>query len=250
MNWFWLAPLAFATAGLAADEVARPRVLVLPPTSTVVDAATAGSIANLILVEVSRERRLDVISADDVKRLAELEGEKQALGCTRTDCLAELAGALGARYVIFGDVGPLGAQKILNLNLFDSQTASAVNRTTTRFTAVEELPDVLPGVVGQLIAPLAATTKPTAAGPPTPPPPPPAPAATTSGGTSPLLTWGLVGSGAVVFVVGGAYDAAAPSSGDEKVNGLDFIGPFVMVVGAGLAATGAALLLFSGGSDV
>ena len=225
-------------------------MLVLPPTSTVVDAATAGSIANLILIEVARERRLDVISADDVKRLAELEGEKQALGCSSNDCLAELAGALGARYVIFGDVGPLGAEKTLNLRLFDSQTASAVNRTTTRFTAVEELADVLPAVVGQLIAPLAARATPTAAATPTADVPPPAEAATTTTGTSPILTWGLVGSGAVVFVLGGAYDATAPSSGDQKVNGLDFIGPFVMVVGAGLAATGAAMLLFSGGSDV
>lgn len=246
MHWFCLVSLALSAApALAADEGARPRVLVLAPTSTVVDAATAGSIANLILVEVSRERRLDVISADDVKRLAELEGEKQALGCSSNDCLAELAGALGARYVIFGDVGPLGAQKILNLNLFDSQTASAVNRTTTRFTAVEELADVLPSVVGQLIAPLAAQ-----GAAPVAPANPPQAAAPAGEGASPLLTWGLVGGGAVVFVVGGAYDATAASSGDQKVNGLDFIGPFVMVVGAGLAATGAALLLFSGGSDV
>ena len=249
------APLTTATSTptpptptATSTTAARPRVLVLEPTSTVIDPATRGTIANLIIVEVAREKRLDVISAADVKRLAELEGEKQASGCSSSDCLAELAGALGARYVVFGDVGPLGKQYLLNLNLFDSQTASAVNRATVRFAGVEELPDLMPKAVATLIAPLAnsstTTTTPTTttAANPTPPNPPKPPGEA----PSPVLSWGLVGAGGALFAVGVAVDALSPTSSNHRPDGVDFGTVIAMGVGLAAAGTGAVLLVTGG----
>ena len=166
MRVLLLSLVASLVPGIAvAAEEEKPRLLVLEPSSDVVDKPTLNTIASLMLVELSKQHGLDVISASDVKRLAELEGEKQAMGCADSSCLAELAGAMGARYVVFGDVGTLGSLMILNLNLFDSQKATAVNRTTVQSNGIEELPSKLAAGLVELAAPLNAgpTTTTTAA---------------------------------------------------------------------------------------
>lgn len=42
------------------------------------------------------------------------------MGCGDSSCLAEIAGAMGAEFVVFGDVGKLGETFVINLNLFDN----------------------------------------------------------------------------------------------------------------------------------
>lgn len=244
-----VAVCAGAGAAHAADAAAhaadaRPRVLVLEPASEVVDKPTLNTIASLMLVELSKNPGLDVISASDVKRLAELEGEKQQMGCADSSCLAELAGAMGARYVVFGDVGRLGSLILLNLNLFDSSTATAVQRTTVQASGVEDLPQKLGPGVRALVAPLfGAKTATTEA-----PAPTPAVATEASSGPSPALTWGLIGGGLVVMAGGGVFDLLSPTSNNNKVDAVDFIGPTAMVVGIG-AAAGGAILMATGGGD-
>lgn len=236
-----------ASSASAAD--AKPRVLVLEPASEVVDKPTVNTIASLMLVELSKNPGLDVISASDVKRLAELEGEKQSMGCADSSCLAELAGAMGARYVVFGDVGKLGKLIILNLNLFDSAKATAVNRTTVQATGVEDLPAKLGPGVRELVAPLfgaPANSAPVEVAKTEEPPK--KEEASSSSGPSPALTWGLIGGGLVVMAGGGVFDLLSPSSNNKGVDALDFVGPSAMVVGIGAAAAGA-ILMATGGSD-
>lgn len=232
-----LATLLGGGAALA-DDV-KPRVLLLEPASEVVDKPTVNTIANLMLVELSKNSGLDVISANDVKRLAELEGAKQSLGCADSSCLAELAGAMGARYVIFGDVGKLGSLIILNLNLFDSSKATAVNRTTVQASGIEDLPAKLGPAVRELVAPLFGAPENSA---------PVEVAKTEPSSPSPALTWGLIGGGLGVMAGGGAFDLLSPSSNNKDVDALDFIGPMAMVVGIAAAAAGA-VIMATGGSD-
>ncbi|MDP2342256.1 MAG: hypothetical protein Q8O67_14965 [Deltaproteobacteria bacterium] len=238
-----LAAALMSTSAVAADD-ARPRLLVLEPSSEVVNKPTLNTIASLMLVELSKQHGLDVISASDVKRLAELEGEKQSMGCADTSCLAELAGAMGARYVVFGDVGQLGSLIILNLNLFDSSKATAVNRTTVQANGVEDLPSKLAAGLRELTAPLnagggaAAATTTTTETPPAVKGEPP----------SAALTYGLIGGGVAVALAGGGFDLLSPTSDDNgKLDGFDFIGPTVMVAGIGVAIAGVVLMI--GGGD-
>ena len=228
-------------AARAAED--RPRVLVLEPTSEVVDKPTLNTIASLMLVELSKNPGIDVISANDVKRMAELEGEKQRMGCADSSCLAELAGAMGARYVVFGDVGKLGTLIILNLNLFDSSKATAVNRTTVQASGAEDLPAKLGPGVRELVAPLFGATAPL----PTPvaatTPAPVSSSSVASSGPSPALTWGLVGGGVGVLVIGGVVDQLSPFSADGKLELVDFIAPTVMVAGVGAAVAGVVMMM-------
>src|SRR5688572_14276841 len=112
-----------ALAGPArADEPAR--VLVLEPTGDEVEASVRAAVASLVSIELAKNQGLEVVASTDVKKMAALEAEKQTLGCDDAgSCLAELAGAMGARYVVFGDAAKLGSLTVINLSLFDSTAA-------------------------------------------------------------------------------------------------------------------------------
>jgi hypothetical protein len=231
-----------SAASSAVADAAKPvpvQVLVLEPTSSVLDGPTRTTVANLMVVELGRERGLVVIGANEVQRLAALESDKQVAGCTQSDCLSELAGALGARYVVFGDVGPLGSRQVLNLNLFDAQQAMAISRTAITFTRVEELPALLPEPLHALTAPLLHTTSTLA----------PAVVGTTSTGPSPLVPVCLIVAGGVVAASGVGYDLLSPTSDDASFDAYDMLGPAGVVLGVGLAATGVVMLVFGGGNE-
>lgn len=110
--------------------------------------STTGSIVS---AELASYPDLDVIANADVRRMIELEGARQLSGCDDTSCLAELAGALGARLVVFGSVGVLGTSTVVNLNLFDSSTAQSAGREFVELKDPAELTRVLPGRVRSLL---------------------------------------------------------------------------------------------------
>jgi hypothetical protein len=239
--------LALLAAGPALATTIR--VLVLEPTSDQVDKGVLQSVTSMISVELARQQSFEVISSDEVKKLAELEADKQSLGCSEGACLAELAGAMGARLVVFGDAAMLGTLVVLNLNVFDSAAARSVGRSSLTAKGLEDLPEKLPGSVKELMGAILAREaeiERVAAGDDAPPPPPPdnAPAPWMA-----IVGWGLVGTGAVVAAGGIGYDAVAVSSVDRQLNAFDFIGPAALVVGGGLVAGGLAVALIMGGSD-
>lgn len=231
--------LASSSSSPAAFTPAAPlQVLVLEPTSSVLDGPTRTTVANLMVVELGQQQGLTVIGANEVQRLATLESDKQLAGCTQSDCLSELAGALGARYVVFGDVGPLGARQVLNLNLFDAQQAMAISRTAITFTSVEELPALLPAPLQALTAPLLRTSQPATVATPAAPPPP-----------SPVMPVALIVAGALVAGGGTTFDLLSPTSDDKRLDAWDGLGPTGVVLGIGLAATGVVMLVFGGSNE-
>jgi hypothetical protein len=122
--------LSCATHAQAEAEQAPLRVLVLDFTATGVDEDTAALVGRVVAAEVARRSELEVLSADDLRRAMALEGEKQKIDCVTDSCLAEIAGALGAQLVIFGDVGALGDQLVLTLTLFDAHAAATRHRVS------------------------------------------------------------------------------------------------------------------------
>lgn len=228
--------LLVSTAVRAESATPRPRVLVLEPASKSFDAATTSTIAGLIIVELGQDPCLDVISAAEVQRLAELEGDRQAVGCGDESCLAELAGAMGARYVVFGDIGSLGSLVVMNLNLFDNQTTRAIHRVTVQADGIAKLPAALPGPVRALRQALVTgTTSSTATSTSTTSPTPtPAPADTATSGDAgvPVLPWVLIGSGAALAVGGLAGDVFSPTSKNGVYDAFDIAWP----IGYGVVA--------------
>jgi outer membrane cobalamin receptor len=78
--------------------------------------------------------------------MLEIEKQKRLAGCTDRECAGEIAGALGVRWVIAGNVGLFGETYLVNLKLFDTANSLVVGRVTRKIRGgeealLEELPD-------------------------------------------------------------------------------------------------------------
>lgn len=117
-----------------------------------VDPGVARTLTDLITTRVSQADGFVALSSADVKNLVELEGQKQALGCEGTTvCLAEMAGALGARFVVFGRVSPLGEQLVVNMSLLDVERVTPLKRTALQADDIGEVGARLDEAVGPLL---------------------------------------------------------------------------------------------------
>lgn len=123
---------AEAPAGEAAASAASAplKVLVLDFAAEDADRPVAKTIGEMVAVSLSRRSYLDVLTGADVRSIAQMEGDRAALGCEGdSSCLAELAGAMGARLVVHGNVGRLGDLYVVTLNVFNAESARAGART-------------------------------------------------------------------------------------------------------------------------
>jgi hypothetical protein len=150
-----LIALLLTSGAAVADE--KPQVLVLDlQRGSETPANIARTLTDLLTVEASNHPGLKVLSGADLRSLAELESERAMLGCDDSSCLAELAGAIGARFVITGRVSKLGGLWLMQLSLFDAIAAEAISRVALKATSVEAFVDELPGGVKTLLAGVAA----------------------------------------------------------------------------------------------
>lgn len=244
-----------------------------------VDAGTVNTLTGIISAEMSDYRAIDVVANADVRRMMELEGEKQAVGCGDTSCLADIAGAMGARLVVFGSAGKLGDALVVHLNLYDSQKAQSVGRQFVEATDMSTLSTLLRPKIRALLERTYAEE-----GLALPPPPAEpvvvAPVVTAQGpGIVPVI---VTGAGGVVAVAGIAsvvvgalpwfgYQTAASgfaaakeaddvgkasafrTDGESAADAWDSYGKVATIggavgigVGAAALGVGAGLLLFSG----
>jgi hypothetical protein len=165
---------------------------------------------------------VDVLTGEDVRRAVDLEAERQSLGCAASGCLAEIAQALGARFVVYGSLAGLGDDElILTLNIFDSAKAASGGRTARRGADLKALVDQIDPAVKALVAQAMGRAPPSSTrakllvldvelrNGAAPPPP--------ADQTSWLLIGGLsaAAAGVVGLVVGGGFDAAAMAADGE-----------------------------------
>lgn len=120
-------------------------------------AADAGDILTNQVVNLVRRSGAfqSVLSSSELSAVAGLELQKQLLDCNNNACVAELAGGLAVSHIITGSVGQLGESLLLDLKLI--RVAGAVNavsvsrRVRSGPKAADQLLDVLPGAVEELL---------------------------------------------------------------------------------------------------
>ena len=145
----WALSLMAALPGLAE----KPKMLMMDLKATRVEEDIVSIITDLISTELTTHDEFEIITGADMRQMAELEAERQSLGCMDdSSCLAELAGAMGARLVVYGSVGKLGKNIIISLNLFDSEKAKSAGRENIRATTLDTLPDQIPPAVAKLVS--------------------------------------------------------------------------------------------------
>ncbi len=188
----------------AKDNPADPaKVLLLDPKILNLDEKTAKLITSFITAELSQHETLEIISGEDMRRMMELEAEKQTVGCDdNNNCLAELAGALGADLVIYGELGKLGNQYMLQQSLFNTKAGKAMARISVQSESVDSIPGQLRPKLRYLVKDFlpedasdgghAVAVQPTAPAAPDP----------VKAKPIPLTSWVLYGSGGLGLIAG------------------------------------------------
>jgi len=110
------------------------------------------AVGGIITVILAENEELDVLSGADLKELLAVEAEKQMVGCKDDgSCLAEIADALGAELVVYGEIAMLGSQINLTLRMIESKQARAVGSVLVQAGSPEVLSKSLRGEIGKLV---------------------------------------------------------------------------------------------------
>jgi len=87
-----------------------------------------------------------------VRRAVDVEQQKQMAGCGDSSCLLNLAGAFGARYIVYGNLALIGKTYIVQLTLYDADKTNVVNRSKETTQNIDELSKKIDGAVDRLFA--------------------------------------------------------------------------------------------------
>jgi hypothetical protein len=124
------------------------KVIVLDLKAASLTAAEASAVTGLVTVSLSEYSAFEVVSGADVREMMALEGEKQQLGCEESmSCIAEIAGALGARMVAFGQIEKLGSRYIMNVNLQDTKEGRSAGRIALQGDSLDAIAAAVPDAV-------------------------------------------------------------------------------------------------------
>jgi hypothetical protein len=137
-----------------AQEGGRIKVLVLDVETKDLRPGEVETLTSLITAHLARYPQLDVLSGADIKRLVDLEAQKQSAGCDEGSCLSEIAGAIGAQLVFFGQAGKLGGTIVVTLNVFDAAKGQAVGRQPIEARDLGQLPALVGPAIDNMVRPL------------------------------------------------------------------------------------------------
>jgi TolB-like protein len=142
VHWLLVAA-ALASQSEPAQE--RQKLLILDVRAVEIEKEQADTLTAFITARAARFESLDVVSAAELRDLADLQAEKLRAGCDddAQACIAELAGALGAQYVLTSRAGKLEGVFVVTASLFDAKTGTAQGRASVEAWSLAEVPQKL-----------------------------------------------------------------------------------------------------------
>lgn len=170
---------------LAAGNV---KIAVLAFSASGVDPTVATAVTESVTAEIAVRGYFDPISSGEVQTMLGVERQKALLGCGEENCMTELAGALGAPYVMSGSLVKLEGVFQINLQVIDSRKGRTTGRSTKLAKDFESLRFQIPYAVAE------------ACGTPLPPAP------------SRVLPYTMVGVGGASLLGGGVLGLIALSN--------------------------------------
>lgn len=188
-------PKADPVPTVAPHALGKPKLMVLDLTSAGgVDAQVASSLTEAVAAAATKANFFEVTTQKDVGTALGIERQRQLVGCAddATSCLAELAGALGAPFALYGSVAQLGDAYQLSLQGIDARKAQPVGRSTRIANDLKALRNAIPYALAEATG--------------TPPPEPPSKALPVTlmavGGTA-------IATGGVLFITSLTREEAA-----------------------------------------
>lgn len=147
-------PSVDTPAEAAAPAAEKPQLIVLELEAIGVDEDQVRVITGRIADVLDREQSFVTLTSTDLAQLLDVAAERQTLGCDTDACIAELAAAYGARYVVYGRVAKVGELMLMQLSLFDSEAAKPVSRREIEGKSLRALLDATAGASKDLVIPL------------------------------------------------------------------------------------------------
>ena len=144
----------------------RPTVAVLPFETQEADADKGSGLVSILASRLSQSGRAKVLTQADFLAILGAERQRQMLqtgNCGEADgqCMAELSGAVGARYLVSGRLDRFGSKWVVTATLYDSQRSEMAAKPSVEVDREEAIPSAARQVADELVAAL----------PPEPPPP-------------------------------------------------------------------------------
>ncbi len=94
-----------------------------------------GSLSALIAQELEHLGPFAAIASQDVLQMVTFESMRQSLGCdSGASCLAEIGGALGADYMVSGNLSLVGGSYLLQLQLMDLSASNITARVARDYS--------------------------------------------------------------------------------------------------------------------
>lgn len=140
-------------APVEATRVQKERLMVLELTRLGdVGADVAQLLTAAMTDEVAKRDVFSVMSQGELATILGVERQRQLLGCGNEECFQELAGAVGARFVLTGSLGRLGDAYQLSLQVMDTVRAQPLGRSTRIAKDVNSVRSSLAGAVAEAAA--------------------------------------------------------------------------------------------------
>lgn len=139
---------------MASTALAREKLVVLElTTSDDASSKTARLVQEQVATELMSLERYDIVGQSEITALLGIERQKQLLGCSdeASSCMAELSGALGARWLVMGTLGRAGSKLRFDLKLVDSAASKTVARNGRVLANDDELFAAVPEMVRALV---------------------------------------------------------------------------------------------------
>ena len=102
-----------------------------------IDEGKVRLLNELLLTEFGRRAHYRVMGGSDIEAMLSLEMQKQLTGCTDTECLADIGGALGADFLAISNVGRVGDYYLFNVKIINVRTSEVMERWSEQVKGVE-----------------------------------------------------------------------------------------------------------------
>jgi hypothetical protein len=99
------------------------------------------------------EAKLKVVSDEDIVRSLGLNRQRELMGCTGDNCAAELADALGARYVVTGRVDRFADRFLVNASIWDQGKLEVRVKSQREVKDAGQLPQAIDEIADELLQP-------------------------------------------------------------------------------------------------
>ncbi|MBK7863620.1 MAG: hypothetical protein IPJ65_34440 [Archangiaceae bacterium] len=140
----------------SAVETSKPKLVILEVTAGGgIDPTVAEALGASITREVNLRGYFQATSIKELQTLLGIERQRQLLGCSDAaaqSCMAELADAIGARFVLSGSLTRLGDAFQLSLQTIDTTRAQPIGRSVRIARDPQVLTEQLPFAVAEATA--------------------------------------------------------------------------------------------------